>query len=97
MPQERTLGIQWERESDCFKFKVQLKNQPATRRGILSTVASVYDPLGLIAPVLLNGKRTLQEVCKRGSGWDDPLPDALNLRWEQWKQNLNDLQKIDIS
>ncbi|XP_067295957.1 uncharacterized protein [Pseudorasbora parva] len=91
LPLERTLGIQWERESDCFKFKVQLKNQPATRRGILSTVASVYDPLGLIVPVLLRGKRTLQEVCKRGSGWDDPLPDALNLRWERWRQDLNDL------
>ncbi|KAI2644717.1 putative oxidoreductase virH [Labeo rohita] len=91
---ERTLGMQWERESDCFKFKVQLKDQPASRHGILSTVASVYDPLGLLAPVLLSGKRILQEVCKRGSGWDDPLSDGL--RWERWKRDLNDLVKIDI-
>lgn len=34
LPLERTFGIQWERESDCFKFKVQLKDQPVTRRGI---------------------------------------------------------------
>ncbi|KAL0149906.1 hypothetical protein M9458_054789 [Cirrhinus mrigala] len=93
---ERTLGMQWERESDCFKFKVQLKDQPASRRGILSTVASVYDPLGLIAPVLLSGKRIPQEVCKRGSGWDDPVSDGLCLRWERWKRDLNDLVKIDI-
>nr|XP_055045825.1 uncharacterized protein LOC129431793 [Misgurnus anguillicaudatus] len=96
LPLERTLGMQWERESDCFKFKVQLKNQPASRRGILSTVASVYDPLGLIAPVLLSGKKILQEVCKRGSGWDDPLSDELRLRWERWKRDLNDLQKVDV-
>ncbi len=40
LPLDRTLGMQWERESDCFKFKVQLKDQPSSRRGILSTVAS---------------------------------------------------------
>ncbi len=96
LPLERTLGMQWERESDCFKFKVQLKDQPSSRRGILSTVASVYDPLGLIAPVLLSGKRILQEVCKRGSGWDDPLSDRLSLRWEQWKRDSQNLQKIDV-
>ncbi len=96
LPLERTLGMQWEREYDYFKFKVQLKDQPSSRRGILSTVASVYDPLGLIAPVLLSGKRILQEVCKRGSGWDDPLSDRLSLRWEQWKRDLQNLQKIDV-
>lgn len=70
---ERSLGVQWERDSDCFKFEVQLKDQPTSRRGILSTVASVYDPLGLVAPVVLSGKKILQEVCKCGSEWDDSL------------------------
>ncbi|XDV43684.1 hypothetical protein PO909_012122, partial [Leuciscus waleckii] len=41
---ERTLGIQWNMECDCFKFDISLKEQPATRRGILSTIASLYDP-----------------------------------------------------
>nr|XP_021336928.1 uncharacterized protein LOC103910029 [Danio rerio]XP_021336929.1 uncharacterized protein LOC103910029 [Danio rerio] len=96
LPLERTLGLQWDRESDCFKFKVHLKEQPASRRGILSAVASVYDPLGLIAPVLFNGKRILQEMCKNGSGWDDPLMDGLSLRWVKWKQDLQSLQNLSI-
>ncbi|KAI2666545.1 Defensin-like protein 68 [Labeo rohita] len=80
LPLERALGIQWQRDLDCFKFNVKLQQQPATCRGILSTVASVYDPLGFIAPVLLNGKRILQEICKRGTGWDDSLSRELQLR-----------------
>ncbi|KAJ7988063.1 hypothetical protein DPEC_G00319750 [Dallia pectoralis] len=58
MPQERALGIQWNVERDCFRFDNTLKDQPATRRGILSTVASIYDPLGFLAPYVLHGKRT---------------------------------------
>lgn len=74
---EQTLGIQWHRESDCFTFRIHVQDQPAIRRNILSMVASVYNPLGFIAPVLLGGKRILQEICNLGTGWDDPLPSVL--------------------
>ncbi|XP_076857249.1 uncharacterized protein LOC143511529 [Brachyhypopomus gauderio] len=93
---ERALGILWHTHSDCFKFKIKFKNQPATRRGILSTVASLYDPLGFVAPILLTGKRILQEMCRHGTGWDDPLKVELQPRWEHWKGDLNNLDKIDI-
>ena len=96
VPLERTLGIQWHRESDCFKFRIQVQDQPATRRNILSTVASLYDPLGFIAPLLLEGKRILQEMCKQGTSWDDPLPPALKPRWECWKRDLTNLKELSI-
>lgn len=60
LPIERALGVQWFVESDELHFRAELKDRPPTRRGILSTVSSVYDPLGLISPSLLQGKRILQ-------------------------------------
>ena len=42
LPIERVLGVQW----SVVGFSIVLKDQPLTRRGVLSTVASVYDPLG---------------------------------------------------
>ena len=42
---ERALRVE-----DTFKFRVQVKSNPLTRRGVLSTIASIYDPLGFIAP-----------------------------------------------
>ncbi|KAK0143561.1 hypothetical protein N1851_018301 [Merluccius polli] len=94
---EQTLGIQWQRESDDLKFRVHVQEQPATRHNILSTVASVYDPLGFIAPVLLSGKRILQEMCKHGTNWDDPMPPELMPRWEHWKRDLVNLKDLSIS
>jgi len=61
LPMERALGVQWCIQSDTFQFRITLKDRPCTRRGILSTVSSIYDPLGFIAPVLLEGKSILQD------------------------------------
>lgn len=94
---ERALGIHWNVDNDCFTFKVTPKNQPATRRGVLSSVASVYDPLGFIAPYLLNGKRVLQEMCHEGTKWDEPIPENLKPRWERWRDDLVKLEKIHIT
>ncbi|KAL7841403.1 hypothetical protein SRHO_G00250940 [Serrasalmus rhombeus] len=94
---ERALGIHWSIESDSFTFKVVPKDQPATRRNILASVASIYDPLGLIAPYLLKGKGILQEMCHQGTGWDDPLPATLKPRWEKWLNDLVELKRICIA
>ena len=50
LPVERALGVQWCVESDTLQFRVEMKDQPLTRRGILSTVSSVFDPLGIACP-----------------------------------------------
>ena len=42
----KTLGLCWSTQSDCFRFLVNLPQWPATRRGILTCVALLYDPLG---------------------------------------------------
>ncbi|PIK44961.1 hypothetical protein BSL78_18184 [Apostichopus japonicus] len=60
---ERALGVYWCVESDTFQFRISLQDKPLTRRGILSIVSSVYDPLGFLAPVVLVGKQILQEMC----------------------------------
>nr|XP_055041009.1 uncharacterized protein LOC129428127 [Misgurnus anguillicaudatus] len=95
-PLERALGIYWHLDDDNFIFHANFKDQPATRRGILSTVASLFDPLGFLSPFILKGKAILQETCRSGMGWDDPLPDALNPRWEHWKTDLANLVKVKV-
>ncbi|KAJ8376418.1 hypothetical protein SKAU_G00069980 [Synaphobranchus kaupii] len=95
-PAERALGIQWSLEHDTFSFNVDLQNKPTTRRGILSVIASLYDPLGFVAPFTLSGKCIFQELCHRGIGWDDPLPEDLSPRWEEWKNGLQKLKEVSI-
>ena len=93
---ERALGIHWSIDGDTFRFSNTLSNQPGTRRGILSTVASLYDPLGFLAPYVLTGKKILQEMCRQGVGWDDPLPASLRPRWESWRRDFANLEGIKI-
>ena len=60
---DRALGIQWFIEEDKPEFKVKLKEKPITRRGMLSKISSMYDPLGLVSPYLLKEKKILQNLC----------------------------------
>ncbi len=96
MPVERALGVQWCIESDTFQFRITLKDQPLTRRGILSTICSIYDPFGFLAPVLLVGKKILQQMCREGLDWDSPLSETLRSQWELWRNNLPQLENLKI-
>ena len=45
LPAERALGVLWDKETDKFGFRVTLKQKSWTRRGLLSVISSVYDPV----------------------------------------------------
>ena len=64
LPMERALGVHWCIQSDTFQFRLTLKDRSCTRRGILSTISSIFDPLGFVAPILLEGKSILQDLCR---------------------------------
>jgi hypothetical protein len=96
-PIERTLGTQWCIESDSFKLRVILQLKPCTRRGILSTISSIYDPLGFAAPFLLTGRQILQDLCRDKADWDDPVPENVRQRWEKFRSDLLTLDKLKIS
>ncbi|XP_031554426.1 uncharacterized protein LOC116291397 [Actinia tenebrosa] len=96
LPLERTLGVHWCIESDCFEFRIILQDKPCTRRGILSTISSIFDPLGFVAPLLLEGKSILQDLCREDLGWDDTIPDETKVTWERWRTELMQLQRISI-
>ncbi|KAK0147265.1 hypothetical protein N1851_013317 [Merluccius polli] len=93
---ERVLGVEWCITSDSFKFRVQVKSNPLTRRGVLSTVASVYDPLGFMSPSVLIGKQILQQMCREKIGWDDEIPENLKPKWESWIRDLPNLSEMEI-
>lgn len=74
---ERALEVEWCITSDSFKFRIQVKPNPVTRRGVLSTVASVYDPLGFMAPFVLLGKQQVQQMCREKVSWDGKVTENL--------------------
>ena len=93
---ERVLGVDWLVESDTFGFRIVLKDKPLTRRGILATVSSIYDPLGMASPFLFVGKKILQDLCKDKVDWDDDISDIYRSRWEKWRKELLLLEEIQM-
>ena len=96
LPMERALGLQWSVESDTLHFSYTSIDRQLSRRSVLATVASLYDPLGLIAPYTLQGKKILQRMCSKGTGWDDPPSEDLLPTWETWKADLEQLKHLII-
>jgi len=63
LPLERALGVRWDVETDMFDFAAGVKEKPMTRRGMLSVVSSIFDPLGFLNPFILPAKR----ICADGN------------------------------
>ena len=97
LPTERTLGMEWCVDSDTFKFTNNLKEKPATRRGILSMISQIYDPLGLLAPFVLQGKMILQKACLENNTWDAEVNAGLRVQWIDWLKQLVNLEDMRIS
>lgn len=54
------------------------KSSRVTKRMILSFVAQLFDPLGLVSPAIVLGKIIMQRIWKLGIGWDESLPLELH-------------------
>ena len=96
LPTERTLGLRWDTNTDEFAFSFLLPDRLSCKRGLLSAIAGVYDPLGFIAPWLLPGKHLLQETCRQRLSWDDQLPVELDKAICNWLNCLKRLGELRI-
>ncbi|XP_038106691.1 uncharacterized protein LOC119766301 [Culex quinquefasciatus] len=103
-PSVRTLGLVWRPTTDVLKFQfdhpIPNPNQPWTRRRIMSTIATLFDPIGFVGPVIAAAKilmqklRTLEDTNGKKLDWDDELPPAIVQKWLKFYEQipvLNDL------
>ncbi len=105
-PVQKALGISWDPVKDLLFIRTlpdQL-NKPFTPRGVLSTINSIFDFVGLTAPVVLTGRllqRTLipSKSSSTGGdppGWDEPLPEAQREAWNTFTTCLPALSNLTI-
>lgn len=95
MPIERTLGILIDWEADKFLFKIDLQ-AIRTMRQLLHELASIHDPLGLIAPVVLPIRIMMQESWRLDQRWDDPLLEKIIDMWTRLKEEMLSIENLRI-
>ncbi|XP_062621125.1 uncharacterized protein LOC134282740 [Saccostrea cucullata] len=93
---ERALGVYWLVNSDRLGFLINIKNQPTTRRGILSIVSSIFDPLGIVSPFVMTAKTLLQKMCKNSVGWDEEITGSQLKDWKNWLTQAKELENVTL-
>ena len=103
LPTQSALGLRWNIEEDKFVWEVSERlanasqNNPVTRRGILSMVYSLFDPLGFIAPYTMKAKLLLQMLSRKKIGWDDALEENERDQWKRWLDDVKKLEAVKIN
>ncbi|XP_062542246.1 uncharacterized protein LOC134210216 [Armigeres subalbatus] len=94
----KTLGLTWEPNTDCFRFSSPEWDESAeiTKRSALLDASRLFDPLGLVGPVIVQAKIFLQELWKYDCEWDDPLNTPLQEQWREYRRNLVGLGEIAV-
>lgn len=94
----KTLGLFWNPSIDSLSYRVKPLSIPErlTKREILSKTAQVFDPLGLVSPVIVKAKILLQQCWSLKIGWDDVLPKNICNSWFQIVHELGHLNNIQI-
>ncbi|XP_062604472.1 uncharacterized protein LOC134266273 [Saccostrea cucullata] len=96
LPLQHSLGLVWDLNTDTFTYRVRDDEKPFTRRGVLSVVNSLFDPLGMIAPFVLQGRILMRDLIAETIDWDDPLPECRIKDWRNWKDSLKSLEHLQV-
>ncbi|XP_068149534.1 uncharacterized protein [Drosophila tropicalis] len=82
----RTLGLYWSPKEDEFRFALHVvpPMSSPTKGTILSAIARLFDPMGLLSPIMITAKILMQQLGKEKIGWDSTLPDTIKREWEKF-------------
>jgi len=94
----RVLGTQWDHSKDVLYFfhEADVNLHVVSKRTILSEIATLFDPLGLLGPIIVVAKIILQELWQAGYQWDESVPQTIQSRWLRLKRQLSELNRLRI-
>lgn len=95
--QYKTLGLGWRPQSDELHFSIDV-NLPhdITKRTMLSLISQVFDPLGLLSPIVISFKIILQKLWIQKLSWDETVPAEISELWCSLIKDLPELNNIRI-
>ena len=67
-----------------------------TKQNFLKKIATLFDPIGFLAPFIIRAKMLLQDMWTAGLKWDDELTEPLASCARAWFGELEKLKKVRI-
>ena len=98
LPTVKTLGILWRAKKDIFSFHSSppKENQIIAKRSFLRTIATLFDPLGFLAPFIIRAKVVMQEIWQKGLDWDEELDGEVKSKVQSWYSDLHELSNLSV-
>ena len=98
LPTLKTLGVLWSAEKDHFSFSFNTpeESEKLTKRMFLKKIATVFDPLGLIAPFIVQGKMIMQDLWAAELDWDDAVSSSIGTAIKKWFRELPKLDSVAV-
>ncbi|XP_075162888.1 uncharacterized protein LOC142235521 [Haematobia irritans] len=94
-----TLGISWYTSDDTFRFEFRPSKSYShnTKRTILSLTSTLFDPMGLISPLIIKSKILLQKLWILKCDWDESVPQEIDSAWTNILADYHNLPQLKIS
>ncbi|XP_008179879.1 uncharacterized protein LOC103308385 [Acyrthosiphon pisum] len=92
----KVLVLNWEPAADLLSYKYQPNPIKFSKLAILSGIARIYDPLGLLAPITTDLKRLMKYLWITEVGWDQPIPEEAATLWAKYHEELPALASLRI-
>ncbi|XP_043258051.1 uncharacterized protein LOC122400592 [Colletes gigas] len=96
---KKTLGVYWNPANDqiSYSFKqISLEQSRITKRVLLSQIAQLFDPIGLLEPVIIKAKIVMQQLWKSAVDWDEPVPQRIEQAWIEIRNELHLLNSFTL-
>ena len=87
-PVGKLLSLPWDRQRNTMSVTLTPDRGTMTKRGVLSNLTKIYDPLGLASSSFLTGVHICRDIWDTKFPWDTNLPDSLMKQWETWNSSL---------
>ena len=98
LPVDKALGVVYDAEVDEFRVRTQkMGGILSNRKEALAAVMAIFDPIGIVGPFVLTGKKLNQRLCTLKIGWNDSLPPDVALEFQKWYDDIPLLGNIAIS
>ena len=95
--QIKTLKLTWHPLEDHFVYASCSEYvSTITKRTLLSDVSEHFDPIGIIAPVLVLAKVIIYSCWKLDLEWNDTVPDDVSRAYTNWKDDMSSLSELKI-
>lgn len=94
------LGMRWHTATDTLRIdftdEINIPDAQLTKRRVISATSLIYDPTGLVLPVIVIGKILQRDIWLSGINWDQLLKPPSIAKWHEYRHAITQLSRISI-